>query len=69
MNPHHFSSQSSTHFDFNIDPNLNLINNEIGDEGEGLSVQQQNIDTPECSVGMGSMGILLLLNLRSTSKG
>jgi hypothetical protein len=40
MNPYHFSSQSSVHFDFNIDLNLNLLNNEIGDEGEGLSVQQ-----------------------------
>jgi hypothetical protein len=33
------------------------LNNEIGDEGEGSSVQQ-NINTrnvPECSMGMGSI--------------
>jgi hypothetical protein len=59
MDPYHFSSQSSAHFEFNIDSNLNLLNNEIGDEGEGpsTSVQQQNIDIPECSVRIGSIGI------------
>jgi hypothetical protein len=47
MDPYYFSSQSSAHFESNIDPNLNLLNNEIGDEGEGpnASVQQQNIET------------------------
>jgi hypothetical protein len=55
MDSCHFSSQSSAHFDFNIDPNLNLLNNEIGDEGEGPSVQQEHINTPKCCVGMGSV--------------
>jgi hypothetical protein len=57
MEPHlHHSLKSSTHFGFNIDLNLNLLDNQIGDEGKGPSVQQ-NISTPspnnlECSVGM-----------------
>jgi hypothetical protein len=49
VDPYHFSSQSSAHFDFNIDLNLNILNNEVGDEGEGPSVQQQqqNLDISE----------------------
>jgi hypothetical protein len=60
MDPHHFSSQSSAYFQFNVDQNLNLLNNEISEEGEGHSIQQ-NIIAPndtECSTGMGSTSIL-----------
>jgi hypothetical protein len=54
-----YGSQLSAHFNFNIDPNLNLLNNEISDESEGPSIQQQqNIDTPEYSRGIESIGIL-----------
>jgi hypothetical protein len=59
MNLYHFSSQSSAHFEFNVDSNLNLLNNKIVNEGEGLSVQQNinALNDLECNIGMGSMGI------------
>jgi hypothetical protein len=35
------------------------LNNEIGDEGQGRNVQQEPVNTPEYSVGIGSVGIPL----------
>jgi hypothetical protein len=36
---HHYSLQSSAHFDFNINPALNLLDNKMGDKDESLNVQ------------------------------
>ena len=59
MDPYHSSSQSSAHFELNIVPNLNLLNNKIGNKGVGPSTQE-NLNASnelECTVGMGSISI------------